>query len=33
MAELIIELAFDVATIVTCNTLIVILVKNRRNEE
>ena len=33
MAKLIIELAFDVATIVTCITLIVILVKNRRNEE
>ena len=33
MAKLIIEIAFNVATIVTCITLIVILLKNRRNEE
>lgn len=33
MTKLIIDLAFEAATIVTCVTLIVILVKNRRNEE
>lgn len=33
MAKLIIELALEAATIVACTTLIVILIKNRRNEE